>query len=116
MVTLALQAAELLTNEGIEAEVVDLCCLNPLDRETVSQSAARTQGLVLVEESHRTAGWGAEVAASVQEMAFGYLDAPILRVAAADTPIPSAPELERAVLPGVDTIAAAAKKVMESRG
>jgi pyruvate dehydrogenase E1 component beta subunit len=116
MVSLALQAAELLTNEGVEAEVVDLCCLNPLDRETVSQSAGRTQGLVVVEESHRTAGWGAEMAASVQEMAFGYLDAPILRVAAADVPIPTAPELERAVLPSVEKIVAAAKQVIQSRG
>lgn len=116
MVTLSLQAAEKLKAEGLEAEVVDLRCLAPLDRETVAKSAARTQALIVVEESHLTAGWGAEIAASVQEMAFGYLDAPILRVAAADVPVPSAPELERAMLPSVDKIVAAAKKALESRG
>lgn len=116
MVSLSLQAAEKLKAEGIEAEVIDLRCLAPLDRDTVAQSAARTQALILVEEGHLTGGWSAEIAASVQEMAFGYLDAPILRVAAADVPVPSAPELERAMLPSVDKIVAAAKKVLESRG
>jgi pyruvate dehydrogenase E1 component beta subunit len=116
MVSLSLQAADELAKKGVQAEVVDLRCLAPLDRETVAQSAARTQGLVLVEESHRTAGWGAELAASVQEMSFGYLDAPILRVAAADCPIPSSPDLERVVLPSVDKIVAAANKIIELRG
>jgi pyruvate/2-oxoglutarate/acetoin dehydrogenase E1 component/TPP-dependent pyruvate/acetoin dehydrogenase alpha subunit len=116
MVSLCLQAADVLAAECIEAEVVDLRCLAPLDRETVAKSAAKTQALVIVEEGHYTAGLGAEIAASVQELAFGYLDAPILRVAAADTPIPSAPELERAVLPSVDRIIAAAKKALASRG
>ncbi|MCZ7648391.1 MAG: dehydrogenase E1 component subunit alpha/beta [Planctomycetota bacterium] len=116
MVTLALQAAEQLAKEGIEAEVVDLRCLNPLDRKTVAESAARTQALVTVEESHLTGGWGAEIAASVQELAFGYLDAPILRVAAADVPIPSAPELERAILPSAEKIVATVKKALEARG
>ncbi|MCW8132081.1 MAG: dehydrogenase E1 component subunit alpha/beta [Planctomycetota bacterium] len=116
MVSLSLQAAEKLKADGIEAEVVDLRCLAPLDRDTVAQSAARTQALVLVEEGHLTGGWSAEIAASVQEMAFGYLDAPILRVAAADVPVPSAPELERAMLPSVEKIVAAAKKALENRG
>ena len=116
MVGLALQAAERLAQDGIEAETIDLRCLNPLDRETVSQSAARTQGLVLIEESHRTGGWGAELAASVQEQAFGYLDAPILRVAAEDVPIPAAPELERAVLPNVEKILSAARRIVDRRG
>jgi 2-oxoisovalerate dehydrogenase E1 component len=115
MVSLSLQAAELLAKEKIQAEVIDLRCLAPLDRKTVSESAARTQALVLVEEGHRTGGWGAEVAASVQEQAFGYLEAPILRVAAADTPIPAAPELERAVLPNVEKIVFAAREVLKHR-
>ncbi|MCK6471471.1 MAG: dehydrogenase E1 component subunit alpha/beta [Planctomycetes bacterium] len=115
MVSMALQAAETLAKESIEAEVVDLRCLAPLDRETVAKSAARTGALVTVEESHYTGGWGAEIAASVQELAFGYLDAPILRVAAADVPIASAPEMERAILPSADKIVAAAKKALESR-
>lgn len=115
MVSLSLQAADLLAKEGVNAEVVDLRCLAPLDRETIAESASRTQALVLVEESHLTGGWGAEVAASVQEIAFGYLDAPILRVAAADVPIPSAMELERAVLPSVDKIVKTVKKALEER-
>ncbi|HYF49167.1 MAG TPA: dehydrogenase E1 component subunit alpha/beta [Planctomycetota bacterium] len=116
MVSLCMQAAEILSKEGIEAEIVDLRCLAPLDRETVAKSAARTQALVIVEEGHYTLGIGAEIAASVQELAFGYLDAPILRVAAADTPVPSAIELERAVLPSVDKIVATVKKALEARG
>lgn len=115
MVSLCLQAADILSKEGIEAEVVDLRCVAPLDRETVAQSAAKTQALVIVEEGHLTCGIGAELAASVQEMAFGYLDSPIQRVAAADVPIPSAMEMERAVLPSVDKIVAAAKKALSFR-
>lgn len=116
MVSLSLQAAEVLAREGVQAEVVDLRCLAPLDRETVAKSAAKTQALVVVEEGPYTLGVGAEIAASVQELAFGYLDAPILRVAAADTPIPSGAELERAVLPSVDKIVAAVKKALAARG
>lgn len=115
MVSLAMQAAELLIKEGIDAEVIDLRCLAPLDRETVAMSAARTQALVIVEEGHRTCGVGAELAASIQEIAFGYLDSPIQRVAAADVPIPSAMELERAVLPNVESIRAAVKKALQFR-
>jgi 2-oxoisovalerate dehydrogenase E1 component len=115
MVSLSLQAAEILAKDGIEAEVVDLRCLAPLDRKTVSESAARTQALVIVEEGHLTCGVGAELAASVQEMAFGYLDSPILRVAAADTPIPSSVELERAILPNVEKIVATVKTALKDR-
>ena len=116
MVSLCLQAAEILAAQGVQAEVVDLRCLAPLDRDTVAQSAARTQALVIVEEGHLTLGLGAEIAASVQELAFGYLDAPILRVAAADTPIPSAVELERAVLPSVEKIVATVNTALKGRG
>jgi pyruvate/2-oxoglutarate/acetoin dehydrogenase E1 component len=116
MVSLSLQAAEVLAQDGIQAEVIDLRCLAPLDRETVAQSAARTQALVIVEEGHLTCGVGAELAASVQELAFGYLDAPIQRVAAADVPIPSGVELERAILPSVERIVAAARKALSGRG
>lgn len=116
MVSLCLQAAQVLDREGVRAEVVDLRCLAPLDRDTVARSAAKTQALVVVEEGTFTLGLGAEIAASVQELAFGYLDAPILRVAAADTPIPSAVELERAVLPSVEKIVAAVRKTLAARG
>src|SRR4029077_16361717 len=110
MVSLSLQAAEILAKDGINAEVIDLRTLAPLDRDTVAQSAARTQALVIVEEGHLTCGIGAELAASVQELAFGYLDSPIQRVAAADVPIPSATELERVILPSVDKIIGAVRK------
>src|SRR5579862_7493520 len=116
MVSLCIQAAEILAKGGVEAEVIDLRCLAPLDRETVAKSAARTQALVVVEEGHLTCGMGAELAASVQEMAFGYLDAPIQRVAAADVPIPSGTELEHAILPSVEKIVAAVRKALEYRG
>jgi pyruvate/2-oxoglutarate/acetoin dehydrogenase E1 component len=116
MVTLSLQAAEVLAKSGVQAEVIDLRCLAPLDRKTVAESAARTQALVIVEEGSLTGGIGAEIAASVQEAAFGYLDAPILRVAAAETPIPAARELELAVLPSVERIVAAAKQALAARG
>lgn len=115
MVTAALAAADKLAGEGIEAEVMDLRQLAPAVPEPVAESAARTQGLVVVEEGHLTGGVGAEIAAAVQELAFGYLDAPILRVAAADVPLPAAPELERAVLPNAEKIAAAARKSVRSR-
>jgi 2-oxoisovalerate dehydrogenase E1 component len=116
MVALCLQAAEVLARDGVQAEIVDLRCVAPLDRQTVAESAARTQALVIVEEGHLTCGIGAELAASVQDLAFGYLDSPIQRVAALDVPVPSATELERVVLPSVDKIVSAAKKALSFRG
>jgi len=116
MVSLSLQAAELLAKDGIDAEVIDLRCLAPLDRQTVAESAARTKALVIVEEGHLTAGLGAELSASVQERVYDYLDCPILRVAAADVPIPSAVELERAILPNVEKIVATVKQSLAARG
>jgi len=109
---LALEAASLLEREGISAEVVDLRTLAPLDWETVTASAEKTQRVVVVEEGHRTCGVGAELAASIQERAFGRLDAPVLRVAACDCPIPTGPEMERAVLPSVGDILRASRELV----
>jgi pyruvate/2-oxoglutarate/acetoin dehydrogenase E1 component/TPP-dependent pyruvate/acetoin dehydrogenase alpha subunit len=112
MVTAALAAAEQLAAEGVEAEVVNLRRIAPPDSQTVAQSAMRTQRLVVVEEGCRTGGVGAEIAAAVQEAAFGCLDAPIVRVAAADTPVPAAPPQERAVLPNAGKIVAAVRGLL----
>jgi pyruvate/2-oxoglutarate/acetoin dehydrogenase E1 component len=103
-VGVALQAAEALARDGIEAEVVDLRTLVPLDTETVLDSVRKTGRLVCIEEGTRTGGVGAEIAARVAEEAYEYLDAPIRRVATPDIPIPFSPVLEDAALPKVDGI------------
>ena len=95
--------------EGIEAEVVDLRCLRPLDMETVVESVKKTHNAVVVEETWKTGGFAAEVAASIQEQAFDYLDAPIGRVAGAEAPMPYSRPLEQAAIPNADKVAAAVK-------
>ena len=95
----SLQAAEILAAEGIDVEVVDLRSIVPWDRETVLASVAKTGRVAVVYEAHRTAGFGAEVAATIAEEAFQALDAPILRLAGLDTPIPAHPVLEAEYLP-----------------
>jgi pyruvate dehydrogenase E1 component beta subunit len=112
MVGFALQAAEKLAEEGIEAEVVDLRTLRPLDHETIVESVKKTNRLVSAEEGWGPMGVGAEVVARVIEHAFDYLDAPPLRVHQEDVPLPYAANLEALSLPGADKIVAAVKKVM----
>ncbi len=112
MVGFALQAAEKLAEEGIEAEVVDLRTLRPLDHETIVESVKKTSRLVSAEEGWGPMGVGAEVVARVIEHAFDYLDAPPLRVHQEDVPLPYAANLEALSLPGVDKIVAAVKQVM----
>ncbi|MDA8573966.1 pyruvate dehydrogenase complex E1 component subunit beta [Alphaproteobacteria bacterium] len=109
MVGKALEAAEILAAEGIEAEVVDLRTLRPLDVETVTQSVMKTNRLVSCEEGWPYAGIGAELSATMMEHAFDYLDAPVARVHGADVPMPYAANLEKLALPQVDHIVAAAK-------
>jgi 2-oxoisovalerate dehydrogenase E1 component beta subunit len=99
MVWVALDAAETLAAEGIEMEVVDLRTLLPLDRETVCESVKRTSKVLLLHEDTRTAGMAGELAATISESVFEYLDAPIVRVTAPDTPVPFSPPLEEAFLP-----------------
>lgn len=110
---LSLDAAEVLAQEGINAEVIDLRTLNPLDMETVVKSVTRTQRACIVEEGPRTGGIGGELTAQIQEQCFGYLDAPVKRVAALDFPIPAAEHLEKAVLPQVADIVASARSIMD---
>jgi len=112
MVSLALQAAEQLSKEGIETEVIDLCTLYPLDIETLVKSVQKTGKAVIVHQAVRFMGFGAEVAAQLQEKAFDYLDSPVLRVAAPDVPPPAAPVLEKAFMPGEEEIIEAVKKLI----
>jgi pyruvate dehydrogenase E1 component beta subunit len=111
-VGLALQAAQALAEEGIEAEVIDLRTLRPLDTETIVESVRKTNRLVTVEEGWPYAGIGSEVAMQVIENAFDYLDAPPRRITGADVPMPYAANLEKLALPHVDSIVAAAKDVL----
>ena len=111
MVGHALDAAETLAAEGIDAEVIDLRTLRPLDTETVIASVKKTNRIVSVEEGWPYAGIGAELAAQIMEFAFDWLDAPLKRIAAVDTPLPYAANLERLALPQPDTIVAAARAV-----
>jgi pyruvate/2-oxoglutarate/acetoin dehydrogenase E1 component len=113
MVYAALDAAARLAEEGIEAEVLDLRSLAPLDREAVLTSVAKTSRALLLHEARLTGGIGGELAAIIAEEAFGYLDAPVTRIASADTPVPYAPPLEAAFLPNVDKVVAAVKTLVK---
>jgi len=111
MMHTSLEAAHLLAQEGIEAEVIDLRTLLPLDRETIVQSVKKTNKLMVVHEDTRTGGIGGEIAALVCEEAFEDLDGPIVRVTSLDTPVPYAPPLEERFLPNVEKITHAAREL-----
>ena len=111
MVGRALEAARALAADGIEAEIVNLRSLRPLDVGTVLASLEKTNRLVTVEEGWPCAGVGAELAAAVMEQGFDLLDAPVKRVAAVDAPLPYAANLERAAQPQIADIVAAAREV-----
>ena len=111
MVHVALEAAELLkSTKGIDAEVIDLRTLRPLDSETVVESVKRTNRAVVVEETWRTGGFAAEVASSIQEEAFDYLDGPVTRVGGDDVPAPYASALEAASIPNAQRVVDAMEK------
>jgi pyruvate dehydrogenase E1 component beta subunit len=112
MVYHALDAAEILAQEGIDAEVIDPRTLVPLDEETILDSVRKTNRLVIANEGVERCGWAAELAALVQKKAFTDLDAPIERVCTRNVPLPFQPDLEQYVLPGVDDIVAAARLSM----
>ena len=109
--TYALKAAEQLSREGIEAEVIDLRTLKPMDLETILESVRKTGRLVTVEEGWRQSGVGAEIAAATMERAFDWLDAPVARVTGKDVPMPYAANLEKLALPSVAEVVEAAKSV-----
>ncbi len=111
MAHLCMEAAEQLAAEGIDAEIVDLRTLKPLDFACISHSLAKTHRTLIVHEACLTGGFGAELAARIGEELFDELDAPVTRVAARDVPIPFSPGLESYVLPQVEDIVLGARKV-----
>ena len=112
MVKPSLDAATKLANDGIECEVLDLRTLAPLDREGICESVKKTGRLIVAHEAVKTAGAGAEIAQSAMEGAFDYLQAPIVRVASKDLPIPTG-TLQDIVFPNANDVEAAVRKVME---
>jgi pyruvate dehydrogenase E1 component beta subunit len=112
----ALQAADVLAAEGIEAEVIDLRTLRPLDSPTVLSSVAKTHRALIVDEGWRTGSFAAEVSARIMEGGFYDLDGPVGRVCTAEAPMPYAKHLEDAALPQPATIAAAAREMLRRRG
>jgi len=112
MVHRALAAGESLSQEGIEIEVIDPRTLFPLDKKTIIESVSKTNRLVIVEEGYKTCGVGSEIAAIIADEGFGFLDAPIKRVAVPDIPIPTLPLLEDFLIPDENQIIAAIKTIL----
>ena len=108
----ALQAARQLARDGVEAEVVDLRWLRPLDMELVYSSFKKTNRCVIVEESLPLYSFGSEIAALLQEHMFDYMDAPIKRVAAEDVPLPYSKEIELLALPDAQKVVDAVKEIL----
>jgi 2-oxoisovalerate dehydrogenase E1 component beta subunit len=107
----ALEVAETLDREGVSAEIVDLRTLLPIDREAILATAKKTGKVILYHEAQRTGGIGAELSAILAEDAFEYLDGPLVRVTAPDTPVPFSPPLEAAFLPGAEDLLQAARRL-----
>lgn len=112
MTYVALDAAERLAEEGIDSEIIDMKTLKPLDFDLIAESVKKTKHVLVAHEACLTGGFGAEVAARIGEEVFDYLDAPVTRIGAKDTPIPVSPILENFVLPQVDDIVSGAKRVL----
>ena len=111
MVNTSLEAAELLADEGISAEVIDLRSLVPLDEETIFNSIKKTNRAVVVQEAWKNTGFGAEISSRIQEGVFDYLDGPVVRVAGQDAPIPFSPELEPSAAPCAEDIVRGVKSL-----
>ncbi|HEY9231611.1 MAG TPA: transketolase C-terminal domain-containing protein, partial [Blastocatellia bacterium] len=109
MVYTALEAAAKLEAEGIDAEVIDLRTLLPIDREAILESVKKTSKAIILHEATRTGGMAGELTAIINEGAFEYLDGPVVRVTAIDTPVPYAPPLEEFFLPQVADVLKAAR-------
>ena len=112
MVHEALKAAESLTEDGLDVEVIDPRTLQPFDTETVVESVRKTHRALIVHEAVRFSGFGGEIAAQIQELAFDYLDAPVARVGAPFSPVPYSPKLEKLYVPNAKMIAAEAKRII----
>ncbi|MGZ4384142.1 MAG: alpha-ketoacid dehydrogenase subunit beta [Gaiellaceae bacterium] len=111
MLYTASEAAELLAGEGVSVEILDLRTILPWDKQMVLETVRKTSKLLVLHEDTRTAGFGAEIAATVAEEAFEDLDAPVRRIAAPDTPVPFSPPLERAFIPQVADVATALREL-----
>jgi pyruvate dehydrogenase E1 component beta subunit len=111
----SMKAANMLAQDGIDVELVDLRTLRPLDLSLVLESIKKTNRVIVVEEGWRSVGLGAEIAASISEQAFDYLDAPVARVAGLEVPMPYAKNLERATLPFADDVVAAVKAMVQKQ-
>jgi len=112
MAYFALEAADILSKEGVDAEVLDLRTLKPLDFDLIAESVKKTYHALVLHEACLTGGFGAEIAARIGEELFDFLDAPVTRIGARDVPIPFSPVLERFVLPQVEDIVRGVKKVL----
>jgi pyruvate dehydrogenase E1 component beta subunit len=112
MVHVCLQAAAQLEKDGVQAEVLDLRSLRPLDVDAILATVKKTNRAVYVEEGWAYAGVAGQIVSLIQEQAFDWLDAPVLRVNQADAPMPYAKKLERLAKPGVDRVVAAARKAL----
>lgn len=111
MLYTALEAAETLAKEGIDLEVIDLRTLLPLDRETIAESVKKTNRVILLHEDTKTGGIAGEIAACINEDCFDFLDAPIVRIASKDTPVPFSPPLEAVFLPNAQDVIREARKL-----
>ena len=111
---MAIEAAETLAAEGIEAEVIDLRTLVPLDMDTIIESVAKTHRVIVANDGYRNCGFAAEVMARIMEQAFDYLDAPVMRVTSEDVPIPCSEALEQVALISADKIATTARELLEA--
>ena len=113
MVHTALEAATLLEKDGIDLEVVDLRTLVPMDRTAIGDTVKKTNRVIVLHEDVRTGGIGGEIAAVINEEAFDWLDAPIVRITAMDTPVPFSPPLEEYFLPKVSDVVREAKRLAD---
>jgi pyruvate/2-oxoglutarate/acetoin dehydrogenase E1 component len=112
MVHVATEAASVLSGEGIEAEILDLRTLAPLDEEAVLETVKKTSKVLLLHEAARFGGFGGELAGIISEKAFEYLDGPIVRVTGLDTPVPFSPPLEEYYYPNVSKVLDAARRLV----
>jgi 2-oxoisovalerate dehydrogenase E1 component beta subunit len=111
MVFVAQEAAEILAKEGIELEIIDLRTVSPLDREAIASTVKKTSKVIVLHEDVKTGGIAGEIAAIINEEAFDYLDAPIVRITALDTPVPFSPPLEKFFLPKVEDVVREARRL-----
>jgi 2-oxoisovalerate dehydrogenase E1 component beta subunit len=111
MLYIALDAADILAKDGIDLEVVDLRSLLPLDRETIANTVRKTNKIIVLHEDTKTGGIAGEIAACINEDAFDWLDAPITRIASADSPVPFSPPLEEVFLPRVEDVVREARRL-----